>query len=435
MSSLSIRTLILNILVLTVICCTWTALYSQEVTINEQQWTSQNLNVSQFQNGDPIPHAKTPEEWINAGFNGNPAWCYYNNDPANEAKYGRLYNFYAVNDKRGLAPKGWHVATDKEWADAVQSLGGDAVALPKLCYNSGWTHKGNNSSGFSAKPGGWCSFKKNFYELNSAAVWWTSSQCGANIQAVTYKISNSNARVTSALESKSYGYYVRCVKGELKGHEDICKSALIITNDNPLPQSNNNPPVLESLIFTESTVKIGGVNWALENLDVTTFRNGDAIMQAQTESEWAKAAIEKKPSWCYVYFNNENGLQKGIIYNWYAVNDSRGLAPTGWVLPTATKWEAAVKALGGDSLAALKIKALTGWKIKGTNETKFSAMPTGYLSRFGKLNLQNYETGWWTSSSDETATSNATAFKMSNRSISRSEINKGYGFLVRCIKQ
>lgn len=73
----------------------------EEVKIGDQIWMTRNLNVDKFCNGDPIPETKTNEEWIKAGENGKPAWCYYDNDPANGEKYGKLYNWYAVNDPRG----------------------------------------------------------------------------------------------------------------------------------------------------------------------------------------------------------------------------------------------------------------------------------------------------------------------------------------------
>lgn len=78
--------------------------YAQTVTIGTQVWRTKNLDVATFRNGDSIPQAKTNEEWEKAAENQQPAWCYYNNDPANGAKYGKLYNWYAVNDSRGLAP-------------------------------------------------------------------------------------------------------------------------------------------------------------------------------------------------------------------------------------------------------------------------------------------------------------------------------------------
>ncbi len=80
-----------------------------EVKIGNQVWTSKNLDVEQFNNGDKIPEAKTNEEWNLANKNKTSAWCYYDNDNKNGMKYGKLYNWYAITDPRGIAPKGWHI--------------------------------------------------------------------------------------------------------------------------------------------------------------------------------------------------------------------------------------------------------------------------------------------------------------------------------------
>ena len=79
------------------------------VQIGTQLWIASNLNVSHFRNGDPIPEAASAAEWKQAAEDKRPAWCYYNNDPVNGRTYHKLYNWYAVNDPRGLAPYGWHV--------------------------------------------------------------------------------------------------------------------------------------------------------------------------------------------------------------------------------------------------------------------------------------------------------------------------------------
>jgi len=113
---------------------------------------TKNLNVSTFRNGDPIPQAKTVEEWKKAGENQQPAWCYYDNDPADGEKYGKLYNWYAVDDTRGLAPKGWHVPSNAEWTILTDYLGGmNVVGIgTKMKSKTGWNEDGNgtNSSGF-----------------------------------------------------------------------------------------------------------------------------------------------------------------------------------------------------------------------------------------------------------------------------------------------
>jgi uncharacterized protein (TIGR02145 family) len=97
---------------------------SQTVTIGKQIWSSKNLDVEYFRNGDPIPQAKTCEEWKLASENKKPIWCYYFFDPNNGKLYGKLYNWYAVNDPRGLAPIGWHIPEYSEWKQLIDYLGG-----------------------------------------------------------------------------------------------------------------------------------------------------------------------------------------------------------------------------------------------------------------------------------------------------------------------
>jgi len=151
---------------------------SNEVTIGKQVWMTQNLNVDKFRNGDPIPQARTGEEWNRAGTNKQPAWCYYNNDPANGAKYGKLYNGYAVSDSRGLAPVGYHIPSDAEWTTLTDYLGGIEKAGAKMKSKQGWAKNGNgtNSSGFSGLPGGFRHFDGSFNYIGLYGHWWSSAE-------------------------------------------------------------------------------------------------------------------------------------------------------------------------------------------------------------------------------------------------------------------
>src|SRR4030065_2637743 len=127
------------------------------VRIGAQAWAIANLNVITFRNGDKIPEAKNNKEWVSAGESGKPAWCYYNNDPKNGLKYGRLYNWYAVNDPRGLAPAGWTLPGDADWAPLAYYMGGKEVSGGKLKSTSGWIggDNGTNETGFMGLPGGY----------------------------------------------------------------------------------------------------------------------------------------------------------------------------------------------------------------------------------------------------------------------------------------
>jgi len=92
------------------------------VKIGQQEWMAENLNSTHFKNGDSIREVKTDAEWINASISKHPVWCYYKNSPVNGEKYGKLYNWYAVTDPRGLAPEGWHFASGKEIQDLIQTV-------------------------------------------------------------------------------------------------------------------------------------------------------------------------------------------------------------------------------------------------------------------------------------------------------------------------
>ncbi|MFN6038086.1 MAG: FISUMP domain-containing protein, partial [Bacteroidota bacterium] len=128
----------------------------KQVTIGNQIWMADNLNTSKFRNGDVIPEAKTNADWESAGYNKQPAWCYYKNDPVNGQKYGKLYNWHAVHDPRGLAPEGWHIPSAKEFKILIVNLGENensfgSIAAPKLKTKTGWdkfSGNGNNESGF-----------------------------------------------------------------------------------------------------------------------------------------------------------------------------------------------------------------------------------------------------------------------------------------------
>lgn len=157
---------------------------SKEVTIGEQVWMTENLNVDKFRNGDTIPHAKTDEGWEKAAENKQPARCYYDNDPSNGEKYGKLYNWYAVNDARGLAPDGWKIPTSADWTDLADFLGGTSDAGGKL-KETGTTHwdspntGATNETGFTALPGGYRRYDGKFGDFGSYGTLWSATEGSA----------------------------------------------------------------------------------------------------------------------------------------------------------------------------------------------------------------------------------------------------------------
>lgn len=183
------------------------------VKIGSQIWMAENLNVDRFRNGDPIPQAITAEEWDKAGEHGEPAWCFYDNNPANGKKYGKLYNWFAANDPRGLAPNGWHVASDEEWTELIDYLGGKDVADTKMKSKNGWDRDGNgsNQSGFTALPGGERISGKTFTGKGSSGNWWSSTEHSSEI-AWYWSILGHTREVYRNKQLEKLGYSIRCLK-------------------------------------------------------------------------------------------------------------------------------------------------------------------------------------------------------------------------------
>lgn len=186
------------------------------VTIGSQKWMLKNLDVGHFLNGDVIPEARTEDEWIRYCKEGKPAWCYYDNDQANEPKFGKLYNWFAVVDPRGLSPRGWHIPSDGEWMDLIIRLGGENEAGGKMKSPTYYWElpntKANNSSGFSGLPGGFRNESGVFNLLGKSGYWWSTSLFNSiHVWYFTLNRNNSDA-VREYLFTKLCGFSVRCIR-------------------------------------------------------------------------------------------------------------------------------------------------------------------------------------------------------------------------------
>ena len=184
------------------------------VQIGTQCWTQSNLKVSKYRNGAAIPTGLTNSTWASTTAG---AYAVYNNDPANDGLYGKLYNYHTVTDSRGLCPTGWHVPTDGDWTNLATTLGGSSVAGVALKSTAsqptpgGWLAPNtgaNNSSGFTAMPGGYRITGGLFYALGYTGAWWSSSLSGS----VAYRnLSNNSGAMPFGYTSPSEGYSVRCL--------------------------------------------------------------------------------------------------------------------------------------------------------------------------------------------------------------------------------
>jgi uncharacterized protein (TIGR02145 family) len=186
------------------------------VLIGTQIWMKDNLNVERFQNGDLIQKAESEEEWIKISNNKKPCWCNYKFNNSIGVKYGKLYNYFAINDSRKLSPEGWTIPQLKDWMEMVEILGGIDLAGNKIRL----TQKNNfNSTGFNAIPGGRFEYSRyplqfNFEREGIDCQWWTFTSFDKNTAcSIILKNKGDKGHLLEKVTSiKKNGYYVRCFK-------------------------------------------------------------------------------------------------------------------------------------------------------------------------------------------------------------------------------
>jgi uncharacterized protein (TIGR02145 family) len=405
--------------------------HSQTVTIGTQIWMSKNLDVTTFRNGDTIQEAKTTEEWNKAFWNHEPAWCFFNNDPKNGEKSGKLYNWYAVSDARSLAPEGWHIPSENEYKILRNCIDKNGNAGKKMKSICGWSDNGNgtNESGFSAIPVGTRSSQGNsWFSIGTRSGWWCSNEINPN-EAWCFELSSYSDDMNQTYLNKGFGNTVRCLSDQ--------PSPNFIQNNLNSTETNFNQ-ISDSI---NQTINIGNQRWMSKNLDVGSFRNGNRIPEAKSKKEWEKARKKQRPVWCYYNFDPKNGEKFGKLYNWYAVNNPHGLAPEGFHIPSNEEWSTLTNYLGDGDVAGVKMKSTHDWIDPntcfngcGTNSSGFSGLPGGGCSNNGYFaNLAEH--GYWWSNSENNSVS-AWAFRL-NCLVgldNRNYIDKAAGLSVRCIK-
>jgi uncharacterized protein (TIGR02145 family) len=380
---------------------------AHDVIIGTQTWTGCNANVSTYANGDPIPQVTDLIAW-NALTTG--AWCYYNNDPSTEATYGKLYNWYAVNDPRGLAPTGYHVPTDTEWADLTNYLGestiaGGAMKEAGLCHWVSPNLGATNSSGFSALPGG----SQEGYpatNLGYNGYWWSSTEYSTPYAWYNYT-SNASEATQLNINSKNWGLSIRFVK-------DTCNDCVA------------------------HNVTIGTQTWTGCNATVSVYRNGDTIPYVDNTAAWTALTTG---AWCY--YNNDPSTEAtyGKLYNWYAVTDPRGIAPVGYKVPTDAEWTTLTISLGGETVAggAMKEVGLCHWtspNIGATNSSLFTGLPGGFRNGFnGTTNNIGSNGYWWSSSEWDIDNAYYRSLNNYDDNADRGDSNKRDGLSLRFIEE
>jgi len=194
------------------------------VLIGDQCWFSENLRSESYENGDAIPSNLSDSEWSSTtsgavALYGEDAGCQSNSpdidacDPAQSLnEYGRLYNWYAVDDARGLCPSGWHVPTDEEWTVMTDHLGGESISGGQMKTTYGWFGGGNgmNLAGFSGLPGGYRYSSGYFGFSGFGGNWWSSSPDGS--VAWGRGLDYYDEAVSRNTYNPLYGFSVRCIK-------------------------------------------------------------------------------------------------------------------------------------------------------------------------------------------------------------------------------
>ena len=195
------------------------------VIIGDQCWFAENLRSENYANGDAIPSNLSDSEWSSNTSGGvtvigeGSSTC-NNYSPDGDAcddtwslnEYGRLYNWYAVDDARGLCPSGWHIPTDEEWSVMTDHLGGSSVAGGYMKTDYGWYNDGGgaNTSGFSGLPGGNRNSYGNFNAAGFSGFWWSASMVGSNAWYRYLDIYDENVNRLSG--SQSSGFSIRCIQ-------------------------------------------------------------------------------------------------------------------------------------------------------------------------------------------------------------------------------
>jgi uncharacterized protein (TIGR02145 family) len=178
---------------------------------------AENLKTAKYNDGAGIPNVTDNTQWQN---NITGAWSYYNNDAANNAKYGKLYNWYAVspttNGNKNVCPTGWHLPTDAEWTVLTDYLGGGSVAGGKMkeVGTTNWNSPNTgstNTSLFTGLPGGFRYSNGSYYSIGAKGSWWSSTEYGTG-DALTRDLNDNGGYAGRDSYGKVAGFSVRCLR-------------------------------------------------------------------------------------------------------------------------------------------------------------------------------------------------------------------------------
>jgi uncharacterized protein (TIGR02145 family) len=462
------------------------------VGIGTQCWFKENLRSDNYRNGDAIPGNLSGARW---GSTKAGAQAVYGEDSSlvlggsldevtNLAIHGRLYNWYATQDSRGLCPTGFHVPSDEDWMTLEMSLGMTEAQASEKGYrgtDQGTQMKsssadtriwdGSNVSGFSGLPSGFRGSIGGFSSMGRYVCMWSSSP--SEVSAINRCLKSGYSNIGRDYSNPQDGFSIRCVRdAEIRMSFDSdakrISGKLVVRGCMDTKASNFNPAAIEddgsclygplqcgghSTVtfdgYTYPLVGIGTQCWFKENLRSDNYRNGDAIPRKLRRFRWNGTTVGAQ----IVYGEGSslvlNGSRDeeanlftyGRLYNWYAIKDSRGLCPSGFHVPNELDWKRLEMALGMTLAEAnasdwhgtnqgsqMKSSYTESPPWNGSNTSGFSGVPGGHRTFNGFFVDEGICGYWW--NSDSMGGSRTLCW--------RSDVGRIhfplYGFSVRCVR-
>lgn len=186
-------------------------------------------------------------------------------------------------------------------------------------------------------------------------------------------------------------------------------------------------------------VQIGSQYWVKENLAVESFQDGTPIAEVSSSEQWADYAQSGTPAWCYYNYDESNEEEYGKLYNYYVVSSSKSIAPTGYRVPTETDWNTLITSAGGEKLGGHSLKNNKNWLTlnrtpgNGTNQSKFTGNPGGYIKENGEQFDYGWSANYWTSTTASLSTAKGVRLYWSNKNAIKLDTPKSMGLSIRLI--
>jgi uncharacterized protein (TIGR02145 family) len=265
----------------------------RELQIGAQFWTIDNLDITNYRNGDPISHVQDEEDWRNLK---TGAWCYFENNIDNNEVYGKLYNYYAISDPRGLAPVGYRVPQHYDWLE-LRKFGG------RLKSKNEWSEKTEFDFyvPFNAKPGGNRDSDGKFNNKKSASGWWASAETDVRNQGnIAHWLYENDPQLGWKPYFENSGFYVRCIKETYRVVKFFLNDNLQLEHSSislKYSSSTTFQEILNMLYKTSLKDKVSaysyGKEWIIEIYDGVRIEKVDWIENLENR------IFEHMPYWIY----------------------------------------------------------------------------------------------------------------------------------------